>query len=93
MNSRLMRLWKIVNKIFVNNGPTICITKSQASRKQDKTARGKAFKQILAALTVNFATINTGMALGFSAVALPQLQANSSDIPVTEDQASWIGIY
>lgn len=45
----------------------------------------------MAAFVVNLGTINTGMAFGFPAVALPQMQSNTSTLFVSEDQASWIG--
>ncbi|XP_041976552.1 facilitated trehalose transporter Tret1-like [Aricia agestis] len=58
--------------------------------KSGKEGRGKAFKQILAALIVNLGTINTGMAFGFSATALPQLKSENSTLHITESEASWI---
>lgn len=45
---------------------------------------------MLAAIIANLGTINTGMAFGFPAVALPQLTSNTSSLFVTEEQASWI---
>ena len=34
-----------------------------------------------------------GASLGFSAILLPQLQANTSTIPTDENTGSWIGNY
>lgn len=55
--------------------------------------RGSAVRQVLAALVAQLGTINTGMAFGFSAIALPQLQEPDSIIPIKEGstEESWIG--
>ncbi|XP_049866386.1 facilitated trehalose transporter Tret1-like isoform X2 [Pectinophora gossypiella] len=58
--------------------------------KSSKADRGKALKQILASFVANLGTINTGMAFGFSATALPQMKKEDSSIHITEDEASWI---
>ncbi|XP_026328666.1 facilitated trehalose transporter Tret1-2 homolog isoform X1 [Hyposmocoma kahamanoa] len=58
--------------------------------KPDKSTRGKAFRQVVVSFVANLGTINTGMAFGFPATALPQLQSETSYIQVTESQASWI---
>ncbi|KAL1123460.1 hypothetical protein AAG570_002540 [Ranatra chinensis] len=52
--------------------------------------RGSSLRQVLAALSANIGTINTGMAFGFSAVTIPQLQSPDSAMRITDDQASWI---
>lgn len=58
-----------------------------------RTLRGSAVRQVLAALVAQLGTINTGMAFGFSAIALPQLQEPDSIIPIEEGstEESWIG--
>lgn len=56
-----------------------------------KTTRGSALRQVIASFVANIGTVNTGMVFGFSAVVLPQLQEPDSIIPITEDEASWIG--
>jgi hypothetical protein len=61
------------------------------SNKPSKLERGKPFRQILTAFMVNIGTINTGLVFGFSAVAIPQLEASDSVIKIDETQASWIG--
>jgi facilitated trehalose transporter len=78
---------------FIKNGIKPTIENIQKGKQKDpsKAGRGKALRQIIAALIVNLGTINTGMAFGFSATALPQLKANGSSIHITENQASWIG--
>lgn len=53
--------------------------------------RGKPFRQIVAAFIANIGVINTGLIFGFSAVAIPQLEAPDSKIQIDEYQASWIG--
>lgn len=67
---------------------------SQLTR-SEKEERGKAFRQVLVAFIANIATINTGLIFGFSAVAIPQLEAENSTIndggPIDEFQASWVG--
>ncbi|XP_037978426.2 facilitated trehalose transporter Tret1 [Plutella xylostella] len=75
---------------FIKNGAAATITKAQTQKAADKAGRGKAMRQVLASVVANLGTINTGMAFGFSAVALPQMQGANSTLPVTEDQASWI---
>lgn len=37
------------------------------------------------------AVTSSGMTTGFTAVLLPQLQAAGCVIPVTADEASWVG--
>ncbi|KPJ18370.1 Facilitated trehalose transporter Tret1 [Papilio machaon] len=59
-------------------------------QKPSKAGRGKAFKQVLASFIANIGTVNTGMAFGFSATALPQLKSPDSFIHINENQASWI---
>lgn len=59
----------------------------------EKKNRGKPFRQILAAFVANLGVINVGFAFGFSAVAIPQLKAADSSIPIDETQESWIGKY
>lgn len=57
----------------------------------DKSERGKAFRQIIAALIANIGPMNTGLIFGFSAIAIPQLTSPDSHIQINADQASWIG--
>ncbi|KAJ8679358.1 hypothetical protein QAD02_015145 [Eretmocerus hayati] len=54
--------------------------------------KGSPYRQILAALVAQLGTINTGMAFGFSAIALPQLADRNSTVYVEKDsnEASWI---
>lgn len=61
----------------------------------DRTLRGSAVRQVLAAVVAQLGTINTGMAFGFSAIALPQLQEPDSIIPIKEGstEESWIGTW
>lgn len=63
---------------------------SQMTR-SEKEERGKAFRQVVVAFIANIATINTGLIFGFSAVAIPQLEAEDSYIKVDKYQASWVG--
>lgn len=55
------------------------------------THKGKAMRQVVAAFIANLGTINTGLAFGFSAVVIPQLQRPDSIIKIDENQMSWIG--
>ncbi|XP_054266614.1 facilitated trehalose transporter Tret1-like [Macrosteles quadrilineatus] len=55
-----------------------------------KKRRGSSLKQVLAALSGNLGTINTGMMFGFSAVTIPQLRLPESFIQITQEEASWI---
>lgn len=76
---------------FVNNGANATVTKTiYPVKKTGKEGRGKAFKQVLASFAANLGTINTGMAFGFSATALPQLKSPNSTLHIDESQASWI---
>lgn len=53
--------------------------------------RGKPIRQIIAAIIANLGTINIGFAIGFSAVANPQLMSPDSGLQITKEQASWVG--
>ncbi|KAL0281574.1 UNVERIFIED_CONTAM: hypothetical protein PYX00_002520 [Menopon gallinae] len=46
--------------------------------------------QIVLGLVANIANISPGMSLGFSAVALPQLENENATFHVTPEEASWI---
>jgi len=46
--------------------------------------------QIFAACAPIAATISAGFTIGYSAIFLPQLQSESSSIPITLEQGSWI---
>ncbi|CAB3242996.1 unnamed protein product [Arctia plantaginis] len=73
---------------FIKNGNTAVITKTPVpDPKAAKLGRGKALKQVLASFVANLGTINTGMAFGFSATALPQMK---EQLNITDSQSSWI---
>ncbi|BES91820.1 Sugar (and other) transporter [Nesidiocoris tenuis] len=56
-----------------------------------KRKRGSSLRQVCASLMANIGTINTGMAFGFPAVAIPQLQEeNNGFITIDKYQSSWI---
>lgn len=61
--------------------------------KGEPPINGSALRQVLAAFVAQLGTVNTGMAFGFSAIAIPQLKAANSSIPIDEDQSSWVGKY
>ncbi|CAH0388939.1 unnamed protein product [Bemisia tabaci] len=63
------------------------LTKSTPEIRRKK---GSSLRQIGAAVFANLGTINTGLVFGFSAVALPQLTRPDSEIPIDENQASWL---
>ncbi|XP_023947081.1 facilitated trehalose transporter Tret1 [Bicyclus anynana] len=76
---------------FIKNGTSATITKTpEKTVKTGKEGRGEALRQVLAAFVANWGTVNTGMAFGFSATALPQLKSAASSIHVTDSEASWI---
>lgn len=90
-------------KGFVLNTPPALIVKTEekplliktahgieAQTPNKKAERGKAFRQVIAALIANIGTINVGFAFGFSAVAVPQLRSGNSFIHVNENEGSWI---
>lgn len=80
---------------MIQNGMKPLISKTPLPEhprlKKSKEGRGKALRQVLASFVANLGTINTGMAFGFSATALPQMKEANSTLPITDDQASWIG--
>lgn len=76
---------------FIKNGTQGVITKTVVPEKSEKAGRGKALRQVVASFVANIGTINTGMAFGFSATALPQLKSPDSSIHITDSQASWVG--
>ncbi|XP_008559792.1 facilitated trehalose transporter Tret1 [Microplitis demolitor] len=53
-------------------------------------SHGSATRQILAALVAQLGTVNTGMAFGFSAIAISQLRDVNSTMPIDDTQESWI---
>lgn len=76
------------------NPPTIVkneLSPAMVEMQPNKKDRGKALRQVLAAIVANLGTINTGLTFGFSAVVLPQLKAADSLIKIDENQATWIG--
>lgn len=48
-------------------------------------------RQVLAASGPIMATVAAGLTSGYSAILLPQLQHSNSSIPISKDEASWIG--
>ncbi|CAH2107043.1 unnamed protein product [Euphydryas editha] len=89
----LFYLFRSDSTPFINNGTSATIVKKPLpgkTSKPGKEGRGKAFRQIIASFVANLGTMNTGMAFGFSATALPQLKSAQSSIQITENQASWI---
>jgi hypothetical protein len=48
-------------------------------------------KQVLIALGTSLSMLSPGMALGFSAVALPQLAIETTIEPFDEEKSSWFG--
>lgn len=44
-------------------------------------------------LFANVSILGPAMSMGYSAVILPTLRSESSDIKITINQASWIGKY
>ncbi|XP_059484916.1 uncharacterized protein LOC132202182 [Neocloeon triangulifer] len=49
-----------------------------------------AFNEIRAAIVANLAVIHLGLMFSFSAMTLPEMMAEDSEIPITTEQASWI---
>lgn len=82
--------------LVANNAPKIVTTNTQGvtdtliEAQPSKKDRGKPLRQIIAAIIANLGTINTGLVFGFSAVVIPQLEADDSVIKIDESQASWI---
>lgn len=87
---------KIQSSALLNDERTNLATNGATTNgdpEDGRTLRGSAVRQVLAALVAQLGTINTGMAFGFSAIALPQLQEPDSIIPIEEGstEESWIG--
>lgn len=78
-----------VPKIITTNEKG-AVTLPNLEGQPDKSERGKAMRQVIAAFIANIGTINTGLIFGFSAVVIPQLHAPDTLIPVDESQASWV---
>ncbi|CAB3360089.1 Hypothetical predicted protein [Cloeon dipterum] len=72
----------------MSNERNFCEAKSPTTyvRKTCKTILAQGFMASLAL----FMTATNGMTSGFPAFLLPQLQSNSSEIPTTLDEGSWI---
>lgn len=79
------------NQIEMQDIKATTATAPTANPFQNKHERGKALRQVIAAVVANLGTINTGLMFGFSAVVIPQLKRPDSIIPIDENQASWIG--
>jgi hypothetical protein len=47
--------------------------------------------QVAATVAAHGNSVSVGMCQGYSAVLLPQLQQDGSQLMVTDDEASWIG--
>lgn len=52
---------------------------------------GRLMLQCLMNVAIVILVTGSGMPTGFSAILLPQLQANDSSLPTDDDWASWIG--
>lgn len=47
--------------------------------------------KVFATFAANMPCVSLGMNMGFSAIALPQLEGEDSEIKITTEEASWIG--
>ncbi|KAF2882484.1 hypothetical protein ILUMI_23709 [Ignelater luminosus] len=77
---------KDVNEIknFIDKGPTINSAITTSITWKHST------QQIIACCIAHSLVIQAGINMAFSAVLLPQLDANKNDIPITKSEASWI---
>ncbi|XP_065350150.1 facilitated trehalose transporter Tret1-2 homolog [Cloeon dipterum] len=72
-------------------GPTPQIISIKQQLEQDgKNKLGSVAKEVLTVLLADLSSFGNGLILGYSAIALPQLQHPDSWLPVDEDEASWI---
>jgi len=51
---------------------------------------GSSFRMVLACIIANLPGLSVGLAMGFSAILIPQLQEPESSIQATLEQGSWI---
>jgi len=51
---------------------------------------GSSFRMVLACIIANLPGLSVGLAMGFSAILIPQLQEPDSSIQATLEQGSWI---
>jgi hypothetical protein len=61
------------------------------SAQASKLHAHSSFQQLAVGAAANLGTIASGMTLGFSAVALPVMQAAQHTPYISDEQASWIG--
>lgn len=52
---------------------------------------GDTLPQVCAALIANLLPMQAGLNMAYSAILIPQLSDPLADIPITKDEASWIG--
>lgn len=84
-----------VIKSFIHNGKTapdveLIHTQSKRSLKNRKENKGSSLRQVAAAFIACFGSVNTGMVMGFSAVAIPQLMDENATLRITAEEASWV---
>ncbi|KAF2884950.1 hypothetical protein ILUMI_21227 [Ignelater luminosus] len=57
-----------------------------------RNAAGNNIFQYVAMLTATLSAISSGMHYGWPSPSLPQLLADDSEIPVTDDEGSWVAV-
>lgn len=68
------------------------LTSSEDDNINKSISFSDARKQIIASCISFTVVIQVGISLSFTSVLLPQLDEKTSDIQISKDQRSWIGI-
>ncbi|XP_008557849.1 facilitated trehalose transporter Tret1-2 homolog [Microplitis demolitor] len=71
------------------NGESCELKGETMEEKKVQEKRGLIYQMSMSILA-NFTILGPAMSLGYSAVILPTLRSPSSDLPITNDQESWI---
>lgn len=64
---------------------------TETDQSSDKMGIVDAMPQVFAALIANLLPMQAGINMGYSSILIPQLSDPLADIPISKDEASWIG--
>ncbi|XP_057320505.1 facilitated trehalose transporter Tret1-like isoform X2 [Microplitis mediator] len=81
---------KIQGSFIMDKSATLLPQNGHIEPENPHLSHGSATRQILAAFVAQLGTVNTGMAFGFSAIAISQLRDANSTMQIDDTQESWI---